>query len=76
MFRPAVVRPFPVTACFHKSGVFEMREMTRHFRLHYAQGIGQFADTGFAAGQQVQQTQPRRIGQNSKEEDRFTIFRG
>jgi len=73
MFRPVVMRPFPVTARFHKSGAFEMREVPGHFRLHYAQGIGQFADAGFATRQQVQQTQPCRIGQRLEKEGRLVV---
>ena len=73
MFCPTIMHPFPITARFHKSSTFEMCEVPRHFWLHDSQGIGQFADAGFATRQQVQQTQPCRIGQRLKEEGRLAV---
>ena len=76
MFCPTIMHPFPITACFHESGAFEMGEVTRHFGLYHSQGIGQFADAGFATRQQVQQAQPRRIGQYLEEEHWLASFGG
>jgi hypothetical protein len=67
------MHPFPITARFHESGAFEMSEVTRHFGLYHSQGIGQFADAGFATRQQVQQTQPCRIGQRLEKERRLVV---
>ncbi len=73
MFCPTIMHPFPITARFHKSSAFEMGKVPRHFRLHDSEGIGQFADAGLATRQQVQQTQPCRIGQRLEEKGRLAI---
>jgi hypothetical protein len=67
------MHPFPITARFHEPGAFEMGEVPRHLGLYHSQGIGQFADAGFATRQQVQQTQPCRIGQRLEEEGRLVV---
>jgi hypothetical protein len=43
----------------------------RHLRLDYAEDIGQLADAGFAAAQQIKQPQPGWIGQDFKKRGRF-----
>lgn len=74
MLRPSVMHPFSVACCFYQAGALQVSEVTRHFGLHYAQGIGQFADTGLATGEQIQQTQPCRIGQGSKKKGWPAIY--
>ena len=75
MLHPAIMHPFAIATCFHQADPLQVSQVTRHFRLHHAQRIGQFADTGFARGEQVQQTQPRRIRQRFEKKRRRSIFR-
>ncbi len=55
------MHPLSVPRCFHQTGALQASQVARHFGLDYAQGVGQFADTGLATGEQIQQTQPCRI---------------
>ena len=73
MFCPTIMHPFPITVRFHESSTFQVGEVPRYFGLHHSQGVGQFADAGFATRQQVQQTQPCRIGQRLEEEGRLVV---
>ncbi len=75
VFRPAVIHPFPIAARFHQASTLEMREVARHFGLHEPQGIGQFADAGFARREQIQQTQAGPVGQCPKEKRWLAISR-
>ena len=63
---PAVVHPFSVAPRFDQSCTFQARQVPRHLRLDDAKGIGQLADAGFAAAQQIKQAQPSWIGQGFK----------
>jgi len=69
------MHPFPITARFHKSSTFQVGKVPRHFRLHYSQDIGQFADAGFARREQIQQTQAGPVGQCPKEKRWLAISR-
>jgi len=51
LLRPAVMHPFSIAARFHQTGALEVREVSRHFRLHHAQCVGQFADARLATRQ-------------------------
>ena len=73
LFRPSVVHPFSLTPRFHEASALKPRQMPRYFRLNYAEGIGQFADAGFAAGQQIKKAQPGWIGQGFKKPRRSVI---
>jgi len=71
VFCPAVVHPFSLVPRFHQPGVFEPREVPRRLWLNDAKCIGQFADTGFAGGEQIKQAQPGWIGQGLKKRGRL-----
>ena len=58
MLRPSVMHPLSVACGLHQTGALQVSQVARHFGLHYAQGIGQFADTGLPTSYQIQQTQP------------------
>jgi hypothetical protein len=47
------MHPFTVAPRFHQAGSRQVSQVTRYFRLHYAQSIGQLADTGFAGREQI-----------------------
>ncbi len=63
MLRPAIMRPFAITPRLDQTRALEMPQVTGNFRLDDAQRIGQLANTGLAAGQEIEQTQSRWISQ-------------
>jgi hypothetical protein len=67
------MHPFTVAPRFHQTGPLQVSQMTGDFRLHHPQRIRQFADTGFARREQIQQPQSRRIGQGFEKECGLSI---
>ena len=61
-----VMHPFPIPPRFDQSGVSQLREMPRDLGLINRQGAVQVADADLALGEQVQQAQPGRVGQDLK----------
>lgn len=70
---PAIMDPFSVAPRLDQAGAFEMSQVSRDFRLHYPECIGQLANACLAACEQIQQPQPCRIRQDFKEDRRFSI---
>jgi hypothetical protein len=58
---PPVMHPLPVPLRLDQAGAFQMPQMSRDFRLHDAQRVGQLADARLSAGEEIEQTQARRI---------------
>ena len=53
------MHPFAVAPGFHQAGPLQMSQVAGDFGLHHAQRIGQFADTGFAGREEIQQPSDR-----------------
>ena len=66
--------PFTVASRPDEPGTFEMTQMPGDLRLDHTQGIGQFADAGLAAREQIEQTQPGRVGQRLEQKRRRAVF--
>ena len=72
--RPAIMDPFTVASRLDEPGTSEMTQMPGDLRLDHTQGIGQFADAGLAAREQIEQTQPGRVGQRLEQKRRRAVF--
>jgi hypothetical protein len=69
--RPAIVDPFPAPSGIYQTGALKPGKMSRYFGLNDPKCIGQFANAGLSAGEQIEQAQASRIGQCFKKNCRF-----
>src|SRR5437667_734468 len=69
--RPAIMHPFAVATCIDQTGSLQAREMPGDFRLDHTERVSQFANARFALGEEIQQAQPRWIGQRLENKSRL-----
>jgi hypothetical protein len=75
VLRPAIMRPFAIMPRLDQTRALEKPQVTRHFRLDDAERIGQVANTGLTAGQEIEQTQSRWIRQSFEQGGGLAPFR-
>jgi hypothetical protein len=56
------MHPFALSASRDHTRTAQVGEVPRNFRLTQAKNLHQVADTHLAAGNQIEQTQPRSVG--------------
>jgi len=64
----AVVHPPPLTPGGDNARVPKIRQMARDFWLAHPQDLHKVADADFLIGDQVEEAQPRGVGQSAKEQ--------
>jgi hypothetical protein len=62
-----VVHPPPLTPSGYDARAAEIRQMARDFWLAHPEDLHEVADANFLVGNQVEEAQPRAIGQGAKE---------
>jgi len=61
-----VVHPFPFATCGYDTGASQIGEMSRYLRLALLQDFDKITDTDLAAVHEIEQPEPRGIGQSGK----------
>jgi hypothetical protein len=64
----SIVHPFAFTSRHSDAGAPEIGKMARDLRLTDAQDLDEIADANLAVGDQIQQAQPRRVGQRAEQQ--------
>ena len=63
----AVVHPASLAPSRHDAGAPQIGEVARDFRLADPEDLYKIADADFPVGNEVQQTQPRWVGEGAKQ---------
>ena len=71
VLREPVIHPLPVPSRIDEARAPHQGEMARDLRLLELERVVQIADADLAAGQKVQQAEPRRVRQGLEKQRRF-----
>lgn len=61
------MHPLSLATRFYEPRAAQIGKVLRHFRLTFVENLHKVANADFTVGDQVQQTQTRRVGQSSKQ---------